>query len=138
MSLVGRDLHKMLPALQPVLEELAMHEVWMLTQAANGLNFSIVTSSADPGAAMRLFLATMAVVLLPKALGLALEIKRTRRARELFVGYPPSSPCIGMFKDGKLVFMLERWQIEGRSAPEIAADLTRTFETHCAAGAARG
>jgi putative YphP/YqiW family bacilliredoxin len=62
----------------------------------------------------------------------------TRRARELFVGYPPSSPCIGMFKDGKLVFMLERWQIEGRSAPEIAADLTRTFETHCAAGAARG
>ena len=42
----------------------------------------------------------------------------TRQARGYFTGYAPSSPQIGMFKDGKLVFMLERWQIEGRSAPD--------------------
>ena len=58
----------------------------------------------------------------------------TRRARELFTGYPPSSPQIGMFKDGKLVFMLERYQIEGRSAAEIAADLVSAFDSYCAAG----
>jgi len=62
----------------------------------------------------------------------------TRQARGYFTGYAPSSPQIGMFKDGKVVFMLERWQIEGRSAQAIAADLVGAFETHCAVGAARG
>jgi putative YphP/YqiW family bacilliredoxin len=56
----------------------------------------------------------------------------TGRAREYITGYPPSSPSIALFKDGKLAFMLERWQIEGRSAAEIAADLTGAFDTHCA------
>lgn len=60
----------------------------------------------------------------------------TRRAREFFVGYPPSSPSIAMLKDGKLVFMIERHQIEGRSAEEIAADLVAAFDAHCASGAA--
>jgi putative YphP/YqiW family bacilliredoxin len=60
----------------------------------------------------------------------------TRRAREFFVGYPPSSPSIAMLKDGKLVFMVERHQIEGRSADDIAADLVAAFDTHCASGAA--
>jgi putative YphP/YqiW family bacilliredoxin len=56
----------------------------------------------------------------------------TRRAREYFVGYPPSSPSIALLKDGQVAFMLERWQIEGRSADAIAADLTRAFDEHCA------
>jgi putative YphP/YqiW family bacilliredoxin len=60
----------------------------------------------------------------------------TGRAREYITGYPPSSPSIALFKDGKLAFMLERWQIEGRSAAEIAADLTGAFDAHCAGVAA--
>ncbi|MBM4193130.1 MAG: BrxA/BrxB family bacilliredoxin [Gemmatimonadetes bacterium] len=59
----------------------------------------------------------------------------TRRAREFITGYPPSSPSIALFKDGKLVSMIERWQIEGRSASDIATDLTRAFDAHCAAAA---
>lgn len=54
-----------------------------------------------------------------------------QRARAYFTGYPPSSPSIGLLKDGKLVFMLERWQIEGRPAPEIAEDLVDAFNQHC-------
>ncbi|HEX4629143.1 MAG TPA: BrxA/BrxB family bacilliredoxin [Gemmatimonadales bacterium] len=55
----------------------------------------------------------------------------TERARSYFTGYPPSSPQMGLFKDGKLVFMLERKNIEGRAAQDIAADLTAAFERYC-------
>jgi putative YphP/YqiW family bacilliredoxin len=55
----------------------------------------------------------------------------TRQARGYFVGYPPSSPSIGLLKDGKLVFMLERHDIEGRSASQIAADLKGAFDRYC-------
>ena len=58
----------------------------------------------------------------------------TKRARDFITGYQPSSPSMAMFKDGKLVFALERYQIEGRSAAEIAADLVNAFDTHCVAG----
>ena len=54
-----------------------------------------------------------------------------QRARGYFTGYPPSSPSIGLLKNGKLVFMLERWQIEGRPAQEIAEDLVEAFNQHC-------
>lgn len=54
-----------------------------------------------------------------------------QRARSYFVGYPPSSPQIALLKDGKLVFMLERHQIEGRTAEEIAQDLTGAFDRFC-------
>ena len=57
----------------------------------------------------------------------------TNRAREYFTGYAPSSPQIALFKDGDLVFMLERWQIEGRPAEEIAHDLVNAFNRYCAA-----
>ena len=60
----------------------------------------------------------------------------TERARAYFTGYQPSSPSIGLLKDGKVVFMLERFQIEGRSADEIARDLTAAFDRHCAAAPA--
>lgn len=59
----------------------------------------------------------------------------TRRVREYFTGYAPSSPSMGLMKDGKIVFMVERWQIEGRSATEIAADLTAAFDKFCTTAA---
>ena len=58
--------------------------------------------------------------------------RRPTRARSYFTGYPPSSPQIGLLKDGQLVFMLERWQIEGRPADEIAHDLVNAFNRYCA------
>lgn len=57
----------------------------------------------------------------------------TARAREYFTGYRPSSPSIALLKDGELVYMLERHQIEGRSAEAIASDLTSAFDRHCGA-----
>jgi putative YphP/YqiW family bacilliredoxin len=47
-------------------------------------------------------------------------------------GVPPSSPSMGLFRDGKLVWWLHRHEIESRQAPEIAQLLTRAFEQHCA------
>ena len=52
----------------------------------------------------------------------------TERARSYFTGYPPSSPSIGILRDGKLVYMMQRNQIETREAPAIAADLASTFD----------
>lgn len=52
----------------------------------------------------------------------------TEKARAYFTGYPPSSPAFALLKDGKLVYMMERWQIEGRDAETIAADLVQAFE----------
>ena len=57
----------------------------------------------------------------------------TDKARGYFTGYPPSSPSIALLRDGQVVFMLERWQIEGRPAPEIARDLKGAFEEYCSA-----
>ena len=59
------------------------------------------------------------------------DIDATARARSYFTGYGPSSPQIGLLKDGKLVYMLERHQIEGRSAASIAQDLVAAFDAHC-------
>ena len=65
------------------------------------------------------------------------DIEATAKAREHFAPYPPSSPQIGLFKDGRLVFMLERHQIENRFAEQIAQELTAAFDRFCApAGAA--
>lgn len=55
----------------------------------------------------------------------------TEQARKYLVGYPPSSPSIALFKDSKPVFVLERWQIEGRSPQEIAFQLVEAFDEHC-------
>jgi putative YphP/YqiW family bacilliredoxin len=60
----------------------------------------------------------------------------TERARQYFTGYAPSSPSIALLKDGDVVFMLERYKIEGRSAQEIAADLVQAFDTYCAPSSA--
>jgi len=55
----------------------------------------------------------------------------TTRARGYFTGYAPSSPQIALLKDGQVVFMLERKNIEGRNARDIAADLTAAFDKFC-------
>jgi len=55
----------------------------------------------------------------------------TDRARSLMLPYPPSSPSIGLFKNGSLVHMLERHHIEGRSAQMIADNLVQAFDAHC-------
>ena len=59
------------------------------------------------------------------------DAEATERARSYFTGYAPSSPSISLLKDGKLVFMLERFQIEGRPAEEIAHDLVNAFNKYC-------
>lgn len=59
------------------------------------------------------------------------DSEATARARSYFTGYPPSSPQIGLLKDGELVFMLERWQIEGRRAEDIADELISAFNRYC-------
>jgi putative YphP/YqiW family bacilliredoxin len=59
------------------------------------------------------------------------DVDATQRAREYFTGYPPSSPSIGLLKDGRLVYILERWQIEGRPARDIAEDLVEAFDKFC-------
>ena len=60
------------------------------------------------------------------------DVEATGRARSYFTGYPPSSPSIALLKDGKLLYMMERHQIENQEADAIAAQLTAAFEKHCA------
>jgi len=60
------------------------------------------------------------------------DIDATDRARSYFKGYRPSSPSVGVFQNGELVFILERHQIEGREAPQIAKELTTAFDRYCA------
>jgi putative YphP/YqiW family bacilliredoxin len=59
------------------------------------------------------------------------DVEATQAARGYVHGYPPSSPSIALLKEGDVAFMLQRHQIEGRSADEIAADLKAAFEQHC-------
>lgn len=56
----------------------------------------------------------------------------TERARSYFTGYPPSSPSIAILRDGKIIYMMQRSQIETREAHAIAADLKTAFDQHCA------
>lgn len=59
------------------------------------------------------------------------DIEATEQARSYFTGYRPSSPSIALFKDGKIVYMLERHQIEGRGPTQIAEELTQAFDQYC-------
>ena len=59
------------------------------------------------------------------------DAEATERARSYFTGYPPSSPSMAIMRDGKIVWMLERWQIEGRPAEEIAGELVAAFDEFC-------
>ncbi|MGI9106128.1 MAG: BrxA/BrxB family bacilliredoxin [Pyrinomonadaceae bacterium] len=59
------------------------------------------------------------------------DIEATNQARGYFAGYQPSSPSIALLKDGKVVYIMERYQIEGKDAPTIAQELTRAFDQYC-------
>lgn len=59
------------------------------------------------------------------------DIEAVNKVREHLLPYPPSSPAIALFKDGKLVHMIERHNIEGRSARMIADNLIGAFDLHC-------
>jgi putative YphP/YqiW family bacilliredoxin len=61
------------------------------------------------------------------------DIEATDRARQYFTGYGPSSPSIGLLRDGKLLYMMERSQIETRNAEMIAEELTEAFDRYCSA-----
>jgi putative YphP/YqiW family bacilliredoxin len=59
------------------------------------------------------------------------DMEAVSEARKLTLPYPPSSPSIALFKNGKLVYFIERHQIEGRNAMMIANDLTIAYEKYC-------
>ena len=59
------------------------------------------------------------------------DIEATDKARSYFTGYPPSSPSIAILKDGQLVYMMERRQIEGKVASQVASELIDAFDQHC-------
>ena len=87
---------------------------------------------ARPGVALALRHATKPDVLATVFAGF--DIDATARARDYFPGRLPSSPSIALLQNGSLVYLMERHQIEGREAPEIAAELTRAFDRLCTAG----
>lgn len=59
------------------------------------------------------------------------DVEATARARNYFTGFPPSSPCFGLLKDGKLVQIIQRHEIEGQTPETIASMLTSAFDKHC-------
>ena len=63
------------------------------------------------------------------------DLDATERARSYFTGYPPSSPSLALFREEKLVHMMQRSDIEHRDAADIASELKRVFDQHCAVAA---
>ena len=59
------------------------------------------------------------------------DVEATAKARDYFIGYLPSSPAIGLVRGGKLLFMMERHDIEGNDAMTIANRLNSAFQEHC-------
>jgi len=64
------------------------------------------------------------------------DVEATDRARSYFTGYPPSSPAVALLRDGKLIYLMERHQIENQEAPGIAKQLTEAFDKYCVRTAA--
>ena len=60
-----------------------------------------------------------------------MDYEAVDRVRELHAGYPPSSPSMALFKDGKLVHMVERSMIEGKKPEQIARELAQIFDRYC-------
>lgn len=104
--------------------------------AANGTVMVVVNSvcgcaagRARPGVALALHHAVRPSLVTTVFAGA--DIEATARARSYFTGYPPSSPSIAILRDGRLVFMMERRQIEEQPAEAIASDLTAAFDRLC-------
>jgi putative YphP/YqiW family bacilliredoxin len=60
------------------------------------------------------------------------DTEATERARSYFAGNPPSSPAVAILRDGQLVYLMQRSAIETSTAPALAQELTRAFDSHCA------
>ena len=85
--------------------------------------------AARPGVAMSLDNENLPETLTTVFAGQDLEA--TDRARTYFTGYPPSSPAVAILRDGELVYMMERHQIEGSTPDAIAANLRAAYDQHC-------
>ena len=64
------------------------------------------------------------------------DVEATQRARSYLTGYPPSSPSVALLQNGKVVYLMERHQIENQEADSIARELTAAFDKHCATAVA--
>ncbi len=132
-------------SVKPLREELTRHGVRELRTAADvdaavnklGTMLLVVNSvcgcaggAARPGIAMALKHAVKPDQLTTVFAGQ--DAEATARARDHFKPYPPSSPAIALLKDGKVVHMLERRDIEGRMPQDVAKSLTAAFDKHCA------
>lgn len=82
-----------------------------------GIAMALANSDAKPDRAITVFAGA--------------DIDATERAREYFTGYMPSSPAIGFLKNGELIQMFERRDLEGRPPQVIAETLISAFNTHC-------
>jgi putative YphP/YqiW family bacilliredoxin len=118
-------------------EMLTPQEVDSVLKNANGTVLVMVNSicgcaagKARPAVALALSHQARPAVLATVFAGQ--DAEATDRARTYFTGYGPSSPSIALLRDGKLVFMLERCDIEGRDAHSIAEDLVSAFDRFCA------
>lgn len=86
--------------------------------------------SARPGVLMAVHNATKKPDFLTTSFA-GFDTAAVSKVREYLLPYPPSSPAIALFKDGQLVHMIERHQIEGRPAQVIASNLISAFEQYC-------
>ena len=132
--------------IQPMREELTRHGVQELRTAddvdtvlgSSSRTVMVVVNSvcgcaagkARPGIAMALQHGVKPDVVATVFAGA--DVEATERARGYFTGYPPSSPAVALLRGGKIIYMMERHQIENQEAQSIAADLTAAFDTHCA------
>lgn len=86
--------------------------------------------TARPGVLMALHYATKKPEHLSTSFA-GFDVEAVSELRKHLLPYPPSSPAIGLFKDGELVHFIERHHIEGRSAQMIAKSLMAAFEEYC-------
>jgi len=114
-------------------------EVDAAMQNAKGTSLLLVNSvcgcaagQARPGVALALTNKTVPDNLYTVFAGQ--DAEATARARNYMPGVPPSSPSMALFKDGELVMMIERHQIEGSPAEQVAAFLVQAFAEHCGQG----
>ncbi|MCH5600733.1 BrxA/BrxB family bacilliredoxin [Niabella ginsengisoli] len=106
--------------------------------AKSGTNLLVINSvcgcsagTARPGVLMAVANAEKKPDLLTTSFA-GFDIDAVKQVREHLLPYPPSSPAIALFKDGKLVHFIERHMIEGRSAQMIAQNLLAAFDEYCA------
>ena len=111
-------------------------EVDALFENKEGTSLVFINSvcGCAAGVARPSLVASLENAILPKTLTTAFagnDAEATERAREYFVGYAPSSPSMALFRDGQLVHMVERHQIEGQSVESLTKVLTSIYDRYC-------